>query len=344
MKQKKLNQIKIDETLIKLLSHPNASNKKWVWQQYDHTVMCDTIQKPGGDSAVVRIHGKNKAISTTVDSSPHYCKAHPFTGGKQVVCETWRNLISVGSTPIAITNCLNFGNPEKEEIMGQFVECVEGMTEACKYLDYPVVSGNVSFYNETNNVGINPTPTIGGVGLIKNINNVMTIDLKKTNSYLMVVGKTTGHLHQSLFLREIIGSKKGPPPDVNLFNEKNNGKTILELISQKKVLSVHDISEGGILLTIAEMCMTSGIGAKLFEPKKLINIFEFFYGEDQSRYVIEVDKDSIKDVNEILEKNAVFGEIVAETQKNNLNLGKKFSITINELQKINNSWFDNYVK
>ena len=162
--------LKIKDSLNRILMSPNNSNKSWVWEQYDQTVMGDTIQKPGGDSAVVRIHGKNKGIALTVDSSAHYCLADPVTGGKQVVCEAWRNLIAVGSNPIAITNCLNFGNPEKEEIMGQFVECIDGISQACTYLDFPVVSGNVSFYNETQNKAISPTPTIGGVGLLKNLN------------------------------------------------------------------------------------------------------------------------------------------------------------------------------
>ena len=163
---------KILESLKKILMSPNNAEKSWVWEQYDHTVMGDTIQKPGGDAGVVRIHKTNKAVAASVDSSATYCWAHPLTGGKQIVCESWRNLISVGAEPIAITNCLNFGNPEKEDNMGEFVECVQGIGEACKYLDYPVVSGNVSFYNETNNHSIKPTPTIGAVGLIKNIDNM----------------------------------------------------------------------------------------------------------------------------------------------------------------------------
>ena len=173
--------------------------------------MGDTIQKPGGDSAVVRIHGKNKGVAITVDSSAHYCLANPKTGGKQVVCESWRNLISVGSQPIAITNCLNFGNPEKDKIMGQFVETVDGISQACTYLDFPVVSGNVSFYNETQNKAIFPTPTIGGVGLIKNLDFMMTKNLKEIGSYLLVVGKTSGHLYQSEFFREVMKIYEGPP-------------------------------------------------------------------------------------------------------------------------------------
>ncbi|SVD40289.1 uncharacterized protein METZ01_LOCUS393143, partial [marine metagenome] len=239
---KDFKSLKILESLKRILMSPNNSEKSWVWEQYDHTVMGDTVQKPGGDSGVIRIHGKNKGVAITVDSSAHYCLADPVTGGKQVVCESWRNLISVGSKPIAITNCLNFGNPEKEEIMGQFVETVDGISQACKYLDFPVVSGNVSFYNETKNKAISPTPTIGGVGLIKNLDSMMTRNLKETESHIFVIGKTLGHLFQSEFFREVLEFKDGPPPEINLFNEKNNGLLINKLIVEKLVNSVHDIS------------------------------------------------------------------------------------------------------
>ena len=218
--------LKIKDTLKKILSSPNVCSKEWIWQQYDHTVMGDTIQKPGGDSGVVRVHKTDKAIAATVDSSATYCWAHPLTGGKQVVCETWRNLISVGAKPIAVTNCLNFGSPEKEENMGEFVECVQGISEACKYLDYPVVSGNVSFYNETKDIGIKPTPTIGGVGLIKDYKKMITMDFKEIDNIVLVIGKTEGHIDQSLLSRIILNENNGPPPEVNLFNEKNNGLTL----------------------------------------------------------------------------------------------------------------------
>ena len=234
--------------------------------------MGDTIQKPGGDAGVVRIHGTKKAVAASVDSSATYCYAHPLTGGKQIVCESWRNLISVGAEPIAITNCLNFGNPEKEKNMGEFVECVQGITEASKFLDYPVVSGNVSFYNETKDKGIKPTPSIGGVGLIKNYQNMISMDLKKEGNIILVIGKTEGHLDQSVFAREIFSEKKGPPPEINLFNEKNNGLAITKLINKKLIESCHDISLGGILIAISKMCLKGNKGVKMNKPKYLINI------------------------------------------------------------------------
>ena len=339
----KLNNHKILDSLKRLLAHPNICNKQWVWHQYDHTVMSDTIQKPGSDAGVVRIHKTNKAIASSIDSSPEYCAAHPITGGKQIVCENWRNIISVGAQPLAITNCLNFGNPEKEKPMGEFVECVQGIMEACKYLEYPVVSGNVSFYNETNEKSIKPTPAIGGVGLIKNIEKMITMNLKKENSILLIIGKTYGHLEQSLFAREILGNKKGPPPEINLFNEKNNGNSILELIDKMFVLSCHDISVGGILINLAEMCIAGNLGANINVPKSLININEYFFGEDQSRYLIEIEEANFEEVTKILNKNSVFFEQIGITQKENLTLGKEFEISVNEMKKYNYRWFKKYI-
>jgi len=342
--QKDFKSFKIYDCLKKILSSPNNSEKSWVWEQYDHTVMGDTVQKPGGDSAVVRIHGKNKGVAITVDSSAHYCLADPITGGKQVVCEAWRNLISVGANPIAITNCLNFGNPEKEKIMGQFVECVDGISQACNYLDFPVVSGNVSFYNETQNKAISPTPTIGGVGLIKNLNYMMTKKFKELDSYILVVGKTLGHLYQSEFFKEVVQITEGPPPEINLFNEKNNGLTIQKLIMDKLLNSVHDISSGGLLVALSEMSIAGKIGAKLKIPKDKIGLHEYLFGEDQSRYIIEVNEKNKDKVNKILEKNSIFYEIIGRTQKDCLELNEEFNIKIDELIKLNSFWFKNYFK
>ena len=336
--------LKILDSLKKILESPNNSEKSWVWEQYDHTVMADTIQIPGGDAAVIRIHGKNKGVAITVDSSAHYCLAHSLTGSKQVVCETWRNLISVGSNPIAITNCLNFGNPEKDIIMGQFVECIEGISEACQYLDFPVVSGNVSFYNETQNKAISPTPTIGGVGLIKNLENMMTKNFKEIESYILVIGKTLGHLYQSEFFREVVGIKDGPPPEINLFNEKNNGLIIQKIISKKLTNSVHDISSGGILVALSEMCISGNIGAKIKIPLENIDANKYLFGEDQSRYLIEISRKNKGEVCEILEKNNIYYEIIGKTQEKNLDLNREFSIKIEDLNKLNSSWFKNYYK
>ena len=335
--------LKVTTVLKKILFNPNICDKKWIWQQYDHTVMGDTIQKPGGDSGVVRIHKKNKAVATSIDSSATYCYAHPVTGGKQVVCESWRNLISVGAKPIAITNCLNFGNPEKEKNMGEFVECVEGINEASKFLDFPVVSGNVSFYNETKDKGIKPTPSIGGVGLIKNYKKMITMDLKEHNNLILVIGKTEGHLDQSLFARDVLLEKKGPPPEVNLFNEKNNGETILKLIEQNLIKSAHDVSLGGIITALSKMSILGNKGFKLNKLKILMNKFEYFFGEDQGRYIIEISKDNLKKIETILKENSVHFDQLGVVTSKEIIIDNEPIINIDELIKSNTSWIKKYM-
>ncbi len=339
----KLKNLKIKETLKKVLSSPNICSKEWIWQQYDHTVMGDTIQKPGGDSGVVRIHGTDKAVAATVDSSATYCWAHPLTGGKQVVCETWRNLISVGAKPIAITNCLNFGSPEKEENMGEFVECVQGIGEACKYLEYPVVSGNVSFYNQTKEIGIKPTPAIGGVGLIKDYKKMITMNFKDTGNQVLVIGKTEGHIDQSLLARLILNEKNGPPPEVNLFNEKNNGETLLNLIEKNFIKSAHDVSLGGIITAISKMCIKGNKGIELKLPKFLINEIEYFFAEDQGRYIIEVSLEDLKDVTKILDKNSVHYDQIGKIIDKELIINQKTKVSIDELKSYNTNWLKEYM-
>jgi phosphoribosylformylglycinamidine synthase II len=344
IKKEDLKNLKIIDVLKKVLSNPNVCSKEWIWQQYDHTVMGDTIQKPGGDAGVVRVHGTNKAIAASVDSSAIYCWAHPLTGGKQVVCESFRNLISVGAKPVAITNCLNFGSPENEENMGEFVECVQGISEAAKYLEFPVVSGNVSFYNQTKDEGIKPTPSIGGVGLIKDCKKMITMDFKEINNIVLVIGKTEGHIDQSLFARNILDEKNGPPPEINLFNEKNNGETLLKLIDSDLIRSAHDISIGGILTAVSKMCIKGNKGINLKEPKFLINQIEYFFAEDQGRYVIEITNENLAKVTHILNKNAVHFDELGTINENQLFINDKTKITIDELKTWNTSWLTNYMR
>ena len=265
---KDLKKIKIEDALLKILSSPNHSNKSWITNQYDQTVMCDTAQKSGSDAAIIRIHNTDKAIAVSVDSSASYCKSHPITGGKQIVCENWRNLISVGAKPLAITNCLNFGNPENENIMGEFAECLEGIKEACEFLNYPVVSGNVSFYNGTNKKNIKPTPVIGGVGLINKLLKPIGHNFKKDKSVILLVGKTFGHLGQSCFLKENYSITDGMPPEINLLNEKNNGENVLTLIQNNLVLSSHDVSNGGLIVGLAKMAISTNYWSKNSKAKK----------------------------------------------------------------------------
>ena len=336
--------LKIKNVLNKILSNPNVCSKEWIWQQYDHTVMGDTIQKPGGDAGVVRVHGTNKAVAASVDSSAVYCWAHPLSGGKQIVCESWRNLISVGAKPIAITNCLNFGSPENEENMGEFVECVMGLGEASAYLDFPVVSGNVSFYNQTKDIGIKPTPAIGGVGLIKDYQNMVTMDLKETDNILLVVGKTEGHLDQSLFARDILNEKNGPPPEINLFNEKNNGETILKLINKKYIKSAHDVSLGGIITALSKMCIKGKKGATLKKPNYLINHLEYLFSEDQGRYIIEINKDDLKNATKILQENSVHFDELGLVNEDGLIIDDKTKVSIDDLIKSHTNWLTNYME
>ena len=338
----KLKNIKIEDALIKILSSANHSNKSWITNQYDQMVMCDTAQRSGSDAAIIRIHNKEKAIAVSVDSSSNYCNAHPLTGGKQIVCENWRNLISVGAKPLAITNCLNFGNPEDSKIMGEFAECLIGIKEACEFLNYPVVSGNVSFYNGTNKKNISPTPVIGGVGLIQRLNKPINHQFKKDNSIIIVIGKTFGHLEQSVFFEEVYSITDGHPPEINLTNEKNNGENVLEIIKKDLVNSVHDISNGGLIVALAEMSMGSNYGVKINKPKNLTNLLKYFFGEDQGRYVLEVDRNNLEKVEKILKNNNIFYENIGFTQKDYFEIQKELKIDIKELYKINNQWYNNY--
>ena len=330
--------LNISNCLKKILNSPNISDKQWIWDQYDHTVMGDTIQKPGGDAGVVRVHGTDKAIAASVDSSASYCYSHPLTGGKQVVCESWRNLISVGAKPIAITNCLNFGNPEKETNMGEFVECLEGISEASKYLEFPVVSGNVSFYNETKDKGIKPTPTIGGVGLIKNYKDMISMNFKKENNIVLAIGKTEGHLEQSVFAKEILDEKKGPPPEINLFNEKNIGNTLLLLMKDKLIESAHDVSLGGIMVAVSKMCIKGNKGIKLEKIKNLMNKFEFYFSEDQGRYIIEITKKNETKITKILKDNSVHFAKLGVITKKDVIIKDEPILTVDDLIVCNKKW------
>jgi len=246
------------------------------------------VQRPGGDAAVVRVNDGPKALALTVDVTPRYCEADPYEGGKQAVAEAWRNITAVGGKPLAITDNLNFGNPEKPEIMGQFVGCVRGIAEACKALDFPVVSGNVSLYNETQGRGILPTPSIGGVGVLADFTKSATLAFKAADEAILLIGETQGWLGQSLYLRDICGREEGAPPPVDLVEERENGDVVRALIADGLVTAVHDISDGGLLVAISEMAMASGIGAVLEPVPEDTPAHAFWFGEDQARYLVTV--------------------------------------------------------
>lgn len=272
--------------LVKLIGCPDLASRRWIWEQYDSQVGADTIQKSGGDAALVRVHGSGKALAISTDCTPRYCFADPFEGGKQAVAETYRNICAVGAVPLAITNCLNFANPQRPEIMGQIVGCLEGMGEACRALDYPIVSGNVSLYNESKATGggsaILPTPAIGGVGLTTDWTKNATIALKNGGDTVWLVGGMGTHLGQSLWLREIHHREEGPPPPVDLKMERANGFAVRQWIEQGKATAVHDLSDGGLLVALAEMAMAGGIGASLDVALDAASAF----GEDQGRYLV----------------------------------------------------------
>ena len=292
--------------LYAMIMQPDLSSRRWIWEQYDHTVMGDTVVRPGSDAAVVRVHGTNKGLAMSTDCSPVYCKHNPYEGGKHAVVETWRNLIASGALPIAITDCMNFGNPEKPEIMGEFVECIRGMGDACSKLNYPVVSGNVSLYNETNGEGIYPTPAIGGVGLIKDLSNVKTLSLKEESNFVIVIGKSNNHLGNSKFITIMEFKEEGGTPLIDLEEELKNGKFVLEAINQKLIESSHDVGEGGILVALTEMCMAGDLGVNIAIDKDFPH--GFYFGEDQSRYLLEIKAKNYAQFEKLANSSNVFYE------------------------------------
>ncbi|NOW47930.1 phosphoribosylformylglycinamidine synthase [Novosphingobium sp. SG751A] len=283
----------IGADLLKLIGCPDLASRKWIFEQYDSQVGGDTLQKSGGDAAVVRVHGTDKALAISTDCTPRYCFVDPYEGGKQAVAETWRNICAVGATPLAITNCLNFANPQRPEIMGQIVGCLEGMGDACRALDYPIVSGNVSLYNESKATGggsaILPTPAIGGVGLMLNHEKMATVKFKNAGDAIWLIGPEGSHLGQSIWLREVAGREEGPAPAVDLNLERRNGETVRQLIADGLATAVHDVSDGGLLVALAEMAMAGGIGARLDVTFNTAQAF----GEDQSRYVVTTAADVV---------------------------------------------------
>jgi phosphoribosylformylglycinamidine synthase subunit PurL len=276
------------DALEKLIGSPDLCSRRWVFEQYDHVILGNTVQRPGGDAAVVRIEDGPKALALTSDVAPRYCEADPFEGGKQAVAEAWRNLTAVGARPLALTDNLNFGNPERPDIMGQLVGCIRGIGEAARALDFPIVSGNVSLYNETNGKAILPTPTIGGVGILPDFTKSMTLAFKAEGEAILLVGEVRGWLGQSLYLREICAREEGAPPPVDLAAERRHGDFVRALIGDALVTAVHDVSDGGLIIALAEMAMASRLGAVLEAPLD-VPAHAFWFGEDQARYIITAE-------------------------------------------------------
>jgi phosphoribosylformylglycinamidine synthase len=337
------------DALTTMMGNPALCSRRWVYEQYDHMVMGDTVGRPGGDAGVVRIHGTQKGLAVTCDVTPRYVAADPEMGTKQAVVETWRNLTAVGADPIAITDNMNFANPERPEIMGQFAASIRGMGEACRALDYPVVSGNVSLYNETNGVGIPPTPAIGAVGLIPDIAFLADISLKREGELLVAIGLERGWLGQSLYQQIICEKLEGAPPPVDLADEIKAGRLIRSLIREKKVSAVHDISDGGLLVAVAEMAMASGaqgsgIGVELFPYEGALPAHAIWFGEDQGRYVVAVDPSGAEEVVERARLLALPARIVGRTAGTGIALRGEATLPLTELAAVHEKWLPEYMK
>jgi phosphoribosylformylglycinamidine synthase II len=318
------------EALHTLIGSADLASRRWIWEQYDHLIMGRTVIRPGGDAAVIGLGTGAKGLALTTDCTPRYCQADPRMGGAQAVAESWRNLTAVGARPLAITDNMNFGNPQRPEIMGQFVGCIEGIREACLALDYPVVSGNVSFYNETNGKGILPTPAIGGVGAIDDIEKAVTIAFKREGEAIALIGATIGHLGCSLYLREILGREEGPPPPVDLPAERANGDFVRRQIAAGIFSACHDLSDGGLLIGLAEMALAGGIGARIEVPDDL-PAHAFCFGEDQGRYLVTLEKPRAQGLLEAADRAGVPARIIGWTQGNALTLGGGNTISLSKL-------------
>jgi phosphoribosylformylglycinamidine synthase len=331
-----------NDALFRIITSPNIASKRWIWEQYDRHVMADTVDssQSGGDAAIVRIHGTNKAVAITTDCTPRYVEADPYEGGKQCVAETWRNLTCVGADPIAITDCLNFGNPERPEIMGQFVGALKGMNEACHAFDYPVVSGNVSLYNETNGQAIPPTPAVGGVGLIPDLHKFATLNGAKEGDTLVLIGETTGWLGSSIYLSEILSREDGAPPPVDLSAEKENGDYVRKLIRNRRVNAVHDLSDGGLAVAACEMAFVSGEGMSLASPTGG-QLHGWLFGEDQARYLLAVEKNSVNPVLSTAAAKGITAQVVGTVGGDRIKAEGAFDVSLEELRSANEAWLPN---
>lgn len=284
----------LGDALLKLLSCPDIASKSWVYEQYDRHVMADTLAASDNpsDAALVRVHGTQKALAITTDCTPRYVLNDPYEGGKQIVAESYRNIISVGAKPIAITDNLNFGNPEKPETMGQIVRAIDGMAEACKVLQYPVVSGNVSLYNETMGQAILPTPVVGGVGLIQDFTKSVGYGNVVHGDTIYLIGETTDNMGATLALRELVGRNDGAPPKIDLSLEKHSGEVVLDLIECGLVHACHDLSNGGLALGLAKLCMGSNIGIVAQMPQN-VPVVAALYAEDSARYLLAISSENL---------------------------------------------------
>lgn len=331
-----------EAAILKLMSAPDMASKRWLWEQYDRHVMADTLEDSatGADAGIVRVHGTKKALAVTSDVTPRYVQADPYEGGKQAVAEAWRNLSAVGAEPIAITDNLNFGNPERPEIMGQIVRAIEGMAEACRALDFPVVSGNVSLYNETNGSAIPPTPTVGAVGLIADYARRADFSSMKSGDALILVGETVGELGASMYLRECLGREEGAPPPVDLAIERRNGDFVRNLIQSGQVSVAHDLSDGGLIAALAEMTLAAKVGAQLLAAEEL-PAHAWLFGEDQARYLVTTP--AADAVLAAAEASGVPARIVGEAGGDVLARPGLFAIPLERLRMAHEGWMPGFM-
>ncbi|MGH7064912.1 MAG: phosphoribosylformylglycinamidine synthase subunit PurL, partial [Stellaceae bacterium] len=328
------------QCLERLLATPALASKRWIWEQYDHLVMGNTVKRPGGDAAVIRV-GEKKALALTTDCTPRYCHADPVRGGMQAVAESWRNLTAIGALPLALTDNLNFGNPERPEVMGQLVGAIEGIGAACRALDYPVVSGNVSLYNETSGRAILPTPVIGGVGLLLDAHDAIDLALKRDGDTLILIGETKGHLGASLYLREIEGRDVGPPPPTDLAAERRNGDFVRAEIAAGHLAACHDLSDGGLLVVVAEMAMAGECGVAMNPIPPDIVSHAWLFGEDQARYLVEVPEPG--PVLAAARAAGVPARVVGRVGGVELTLPGAGAISIAALKAVNEAWLPGYM-
>ena len=330
----------LTETILDLIGSPNLSSRRWVWEQYDHLILGGTVQKPGGDAGVIKLAGTDKGLAMSVDVTPRYCEADPFEGGKQAVAEAWRNITAVGGEPLAVTDNLNFGNPERPETMGQLVGCIKGIGEACTALSFPVVSGNVSLYNETQGKAILPTPAIGGVGLMPDVNQMATLAFKDEDDAILLIGGHGSHLGQSVFLRDVHGREEGAPPAVDLAIEKRNGDFVRTAIRAGRLTACHDISDGGLAIALVEMAMAGGLGCSVSVPGPA---HVALFAEDQARYVVTCKAADAMALTRDAEAAGIPVAELGTVGGSDIDLGDGAAISVAKLKERHENWFPEYM-
>ncbi len=334
----------VADALLQLIGSPDLCSKRWVWEQYDHLILGNTVQRPGGDAAVVRVGDGPKGLALTTDVTQRYCEADPVQGGRQAVAEAWRNITATGATPLALTDNLNFGNPERPEIMGQFVGCLQGIGEAASALDFPIVSGNVSLYNETQGRGILPTPSIGGVGLIDDVGKSVGVAFAAAGEAIVLVGESRGWLGQSVYLAQTCGREDGAPPPVDLACERRNGDAVRAAILKGAVTACHDLSDGGLAVALAEMAMAAGVGAQIADGPADMPAHGWWFGEDQARYILTCRKADAPSILSAFAAAGVPAAAIGETGGDALRLGAERPISLLDLSKAHENWLPDYMR